>query len=56
MPSFRCRDTGIDCGWEASAATSDELLKKIAEHAKEAHGITEIPQDMLEKVKSAIRE
>ncbi len=46
----------MSCDWEASASSVDELMKKIAEHAKEAHGITEIPQDLAEKVKSAIKE
>ena len=56
MPSFKCRDIGMNCGWEASASNVEELMQKIAEHAREAHGITEIPQDLVEKVKSAIKE
>ncbi len=46
----------MNCGWEASASNVEELMQKIAEHAREAHGITEIPQDLVEKVKSAIKE
>ena len=55
MPSFSCNDVGITCGWEATAETEDELLKKIAEHAADEHDMKEIPPDMMEKVKSAIK-
>lgn len=55
MPSFKCRDIGMDCDFEATAETVDELMKKIAEHAKSAHNMETIPSDLLEKVKSAIK-
>jgi len=53
--SIRCSDVGVDCDWKASALNEEELMKKIAEHAKE-HGFTEIPKDLLPKIKSAIKE
>jgi predicted small metal-binding protein len=55
MPSFRCSDIGMQCRFEATAKTEQELLKKIAEHAKAAHKIDPIPPDLLAKVKKAIR-
>ena len=55
MPSFRCKDIGMDCPFETKAETEGERMKKIGEHATEAHKIKEIPQDMLAKVKMAIR-
>ena len=39
MPSFRCKDVGRDCPWEATAETEDELMEKIAEHLKKEHGV-----------------
>jgi len=56
MPSFKCKDVGVDCSFEATAETEEELMKKIAEHAKEAHGMETIPADMLARVKQAIKE
>ena len=44
-----------DCTFEASAATEDELVKKVAVHAAHAHGVTEITPDLAAKVKAAIR-
>ena len=55
MPSFRCKDMAMDCPFEATAKTEDELMKKIAEHAKTVHKIGKIPPDMLAKVKKAIK-
>jgi predicted small metal-binding protein len=55
MPSFKCRDTGMACPFETSAATEAELMTKIAKHASEAHGMKTIPPDVLEKVKKAIK-
>lgn len=42
------------CTFTASAATEDELLKQVAAHAAEAHGVTEITPDLASKVKAAI--
>ena len=42
------------CPFTAEAATEEELLKKAAAHASEAHGIKEITPELASKVKSAI--
>jgi len=55
MPSIKCKDVGMDCEFEATAETEDELMKKIAEHAAEVHGLETIPPELLEKVKAAIK-
>jgi predicted small metal-binding protein len=43
-----------DCDFTATAATEEELLKQVAEHAAKAHGITEITPQLAAKVKAAI--
>ncbi len=53
---FKCADIGMKCGFEATANTTDELMPKIADHAKAAHGMTEIPKDILAKVQAAIKD
>ena len=55
MPSFRCRDICTSCGFEATAKTEDELLKKIAEHARKAHNMKTISPDVMKKVKNTIK-
>jgi predicted small metal-binding protein len=53
---LRCNDLMPGCPYEAKGASEDEVLAKAAEHAKTAHGITEIPAGMLSQVKGAIRD
>jgi len=55
MPSFKCKDTGMSCSFEAIDKTEDELMKKIAEHAGKAHNMKTIPPDVMGKVKKAIK-
>ena len=55
MPSFKCKDIGMSCGFEATAKTNEELMTKIAEHASKAHGMKTIPPDVMAKVKNAIK-
>ena len=43
------------CAFHASAATEDDLLTRVAEHAREGHGLTEIGPELLAKVKAAMR-
>ncbi|GGM78923.1 hypothetical protein GCM10007108_16400 [Thermogymnomonas acidicola] len=52
---FKCRDIGMDCDFKASGKTVDELMPKIAEHAKNAHHIEQIDDNLKQKVQSAIK-
>jgi len=53
---FACSDAGVDCDWSVNANTEEELMTKIAEHAKEHHGFDPIPPELIEKVKAAIKD
>ncbi len=53
---FACKDIGMSCGFEARASSEQELMGKIAAHAKKAHGMSEIDQATMAKVKAAIKE
>ena len=54
--SFGCSDVGVNCNWTTNADSEEELMKKIKEHANTVHGFKEIPQDLADKVKLAIKE
>jgi len=43
------------CSFQTSAATKDELMKQVMDHAKTAHNLTSIPPDVLAQVTSAIK-
>jgi predicted small metal-binding protein len=53
---LRCRDVGLDCNFEARAETSEELLRKAADHGKAVHGIKEVTPELVAKMKQAVRE
>jgi predicted small metal-binding protein len=53
--SFTCSDAGVNCNWSASAENHEDLLNKIKEHAKSVHNFEEIPPELYEKVKNAIK-
>ena len=53
--SVACRDVGVNCDFKAEAQTEEELLKKVAQHAKEAHNMSSVDAATLAKVKSAIK-
>lgn len=53
---LRCRDVGVACDWEARGATVDEIMAKAAEHAKTVHGMAQIPPEVMEKAKAAIKD
>ncbi len=53
--SFKCRDIGMDCGFETKANEKDSLMKNITSHAKEVHKMDSISPDLAKKVESAIK-
>jgi predicted small metal-binding protein len=57
MPKeIACNDVVPGCQFKTTAATEDELVKKVAQHAREAHGLAEVTPEVLAKVKAAIKE
>ena len=56
MKKVHCRDVGYDCDGIVRAETVEEILAKAAQHAKEAHGLEEVTEAVVAKVKSVIRE
>lgn len=56
MKVIRCKDSGADCDFEARAESIEEIMKKVAEHARTAHGMAEVAPEMAEKVRGLIRD
>jgi predicted small metal-binding protein len=46
----------MKCGFETKADTKEQLMKSIANHAKEAHNITAIAPDLMMKITAAIKQ
>jgi len=54
--SFSCSDVGMNCGYEIrNASSEEELLEQLKLHARMSHGLSSIPNDMLGKIKKAIK-
>lgn len=51
-----CGDVVPGCGFTASAANEEELLKQVAAHAAQHHGVTEVTSELAAKLKAAIKD
>ena len=51
-----CRDLGFDCDGVVRAESAEEALQMVAQHAKEVHGIDEVPPEVVEKVHEVMLE
>ena len=51
-----CSDLGSDCTFVARGETLEEVLALGAVHGKEVQGLTEITPEMVEHVKSVVRD
>ena len=56
MKVIRCRDVGVDCDFEARGETVEDVLNQCGEHARTAHGMSEISAELLQKVTAAIHD
>jgi predicted small metal-binding protein len=56
MKVVNCRDVGVDCDFVAKGETVDDVLRQCGEHARSAHGYADVPPELVDKVKAAIRD
>jgi predicted small metal-binding protein len=52
---LRCRDIGFDCGKVVHGDTEEEVLAQAAQHAQNDHGVPEITDEIVRRVRAAIR-
>jgi predicted small metal-binding protein len=50
-----CNDVVEGCTFNADAATEEELVKQVTQHAAEKHGVTQVTPELAAKVKAAIQ-
>jgi predicted small metal-binding protein len=51
-----CRDVGPDCDFVARGESEEEIMGQVAEHARDAHGLDEVPPELAEKARAAIKD
>ena len=54
MKRFSCTSFGMDCKTVVIAQTEEKLLDMVSIHAREVHGMTAIPPDMIGKIKQLL--
>lgn len=56
MKAFSCGDVVPGCQARWIKSTDEEIMAEVAEHAATAHGLTAIPDELVEQVRSNIKE
>jgi predicted small metal-binding protein len=46
----------VDCDFVMRGETAEDILQQAAEHARTAHNMMEIPPEVVEKLRGAIRD
>jgi len=55
MKSFSCGAVVPGCTARFTGESEEEILGKVAEHARQDHGMTDIPAELVEQVRSKIQ-
>jgi predicted small metal-binding protein len=56
MKQFRCGDVVLGCEWVTRSESEAALLEEIQSHAREAHGMDEVPAEVADQIHAAITE
>lgn len=54
--TMSCRDVGPDCDFVARGENEEEVMGQVAEHARNEHGFEEVPAELAEKARAAIKD
>ena len=56
MKEFRCGELVPGCDTVIEGESDDEVLERVAEHARAAHAMDEVPPEVEDNVRAAIVE
>jgi predicted small metal-binding protein len=56
MKQFRCGDVVLGCEWVARNEDEAALFDEIQSHAREAHGMDEVPPEVVDAINRVITE
>jgi predicted small metal-binding protein len=54
MKQFRCGDVVPGCEWVARGDDEDEVFADIRTHARDEHGMDEVPQEVVDEIHGLI--
>jgi predicted small metal-binding protein len=55
MKTFACGAVVAGCTASFAAETEEGILEQVAQHAREEHGMTEVPDDVVRQVLANVR-
>ena len=55
MKKFACGDVVPGCDATFTGSSDDEILAQVGVHARDAHGISEVPPSLVDDVVGSIR-
>lgn len=56
MKQFRCGEVVPGCEWTIEGESDEQILEHVAEHARDEHGMDEVPPEVQDRVRSLIVE
>ena len=56
MKQFRCGDVVLGCEWVTQNEDDQALFSDIQSHAREAHGMDEVPPEVVDRINEVITE
>lgn len=56
MKEFRCGELVPGCGHTFHSESNDEILQQVAVHAREEHGMDEVPPEVADNIRARITE
>lgn len=56
MKQFACSNVVAGCDGVVTGQTEDEVVDAAARHAADAHGMTDVPDDVVTQIRSSITE
>ena len=54
MKQFACGDVVPSCGRTFTAPTEEDILAAVAGHARDDHGLSDVPASLVDQVRAAI--
>jgi predicted small metal-binding protein len=56
MKEFRCGELVPGCGVALRGESENEILERIAAHARDDHGMYEVPPEIVDRIRARISE
>jgi predicted small metal-binding protein len=56
LKQFKCGDVVLGCEWVTRREDEQELFEEIRSHARDAHGMDEVPPEVVDAINDVITE